>query len=172
MRRSKCPLPQTVLCVILEALSGTILAIQRCSRALCGQYHRLSYSTQWSACLKFCRPPVAVFMSVQFLDKQVTVLTIYRYNPVASFPFGGGSWGNSQAPLEVATPAVLPQPPLKGLEGHHKTGNLAMFLNNRGEVTAYTSSGHKLWQARLQLSMASLLSASKSMSQHELFVWS
>lgn len=74
---------------------------------------------------------------------------INRYNPVAGFPFGGGSWRNSQPPLEVAHPAVLPQAPQRGLQGHHDTGNLAVFLNNRGEVTAYTSSGHKLWQARL-----------------------
>ena len=94
------------------------------------------------------------------------MLPICRYNPVASFPFGGGSWRNPQAPLEVATPAVLPQTPQKGLEGHHETGNLAVFLNNRGEVTAYTSSGHKLWQVRLRLFMASLLPRSKSISQH------
>ena len=72
-----------------------------------------------------------------------------RYNPVAGFQFGGAStWRNSQPPLEVAPPAVLPQPPQKGPAGHHETGNLAVFLNNRGDVTAYTSSGHKLWQAR------------------------
>ena len=92
-----------------------------------------------------------LFGSLQVCDKPVKVLSMCRYNPVANFAFGGASWGKSKAPLEVATPAVLPQPPQKGREGHHETGNLAVFLNNRGEVTAYTSSGHKLWQARLQL---------------------
>lgn len=33
--------------------------------------------------------------------------------------------------------------------GHHETGNLAVFLNNRGEVTAYSATGHKLWQVPL-----------------------
>ncbi|KAL3153753.1 hypothetical protein ABBQ32_013344 [Trebouxia sp. C0010 RCD-2024] len=60
--------------------------------------------------------------------------SICRYNPVAGFQFGGASsWRNSQPPLEVAPPAVLPQSPQKGLEGHHETGNLAVFLNNRGD---------------------------------------
>ena len=33
--------------------------------------------------------------------------------------------------------------------GHHEAGNLAVFLNNRGEVTAYSATGHKLWQVPL-----------------------
>ena len=52
-------------------------------------------------------------------------------------------------PLEVATPAILPQPPQKSSMGHHEAGNLAVFLNNRGEVTAYSPTGHKLWQVPL-----------------------
>lgn len=79
----------------------------------------------------------------------VKVRTTCRYNLAAGFQFGGMSRRNSQPPLEVAPPAVLPRPPQKRREGHHESGNLAVFLNNRGEVTAYTSSGHKLWQARL-----------------------
>lgn len=48
--------------------------------------------------------------------------------------------------LEVATPAVLPQAPSRNHMGHHQPGNLAVFLNSRGEVTAYDSSGTKQWQ--------------------------
>ncbi len=54
--------------------------------------------------------------------------------------------GGSVPPLEVATPAVLPQPPQRSDMGHHEAGNLAVFLNSRGEVTAYSATGRKLWQ--------------------------
>jgi hypothetical protein len=54
--------------------------------------------------------------------------------------------GGSVPPLEVATPAVLPQPPQRSDMGHHEAGNLAVFLNSRGEVTAYSAAGRKLWQ--------------------------
>lgn len=68
---------------------------------------------------------------------------------MAGLPFGGANMGTSIPPLEVATPAVLPQPPKKSDMGHHQTGDLAVFLNSRGEVTAYSSSGQKMWQVQL-----------------------
>ena len=77
------------------------------------------------------------------------IITCPRYNTVAGLPFGGANMGTSIPPLEVATPAVLPQPPKKSDMGHHQTGDLAVFLNSRGEVTAYSSSGQKMWQVQL-----------------------
>jgi hypothetical protein len=70
----------------------------------------------------------------------------YRYNAIVGLPFGGSNMGGSAPPLEVATPAVLPQPPQRSDMGHHEAGNLAVFLNSRGEVTAYSATGRKLWQ--------------------------
>ena len=61
--------------------------------------------------------------------------------------------GGSVPPLEVATPAVLPQPPQRSDMGHHEAGNLAVFLNSRGEVTAYSATGRKLWQVRVPRSL-------------------
>ncbi|DBA75927.1 TPA: hypothetical protein ACH3X2_008986 [Trebouxia sp. C0005] len=72
--------------------------------------------------------------------------SICRYSAIVGLPFGGSNMGGSVPPLEVATPAVLPQPPQRSDMGHHEAGNLAVFLNSRGEVTAYSATGRKLWQ--------------------------
>lgn len=46
----------------------------------------------------------------------------------------------------MATPAVLPLP---GPHGHYKRGyGLVLFLNSRGEVTAYYPYGERAWQVR------------------------
>ena len=58
-------------------------------------------------------------------------------------PFGGVG-GGSATPLEVATPAALPLPPSG--RGDDSPKALAVFLNSRGEVTAYDAKGHKHWQ--------------------------
>jgi len=47
---------------------------------------------------------------------------------------------------QVATPALLPLP---GPHGHYRRGyGLVLFLNSRGEVTAYHPYGERAWQAR------------------------
>ena len=49
--------------------------------------------------------------------------------------------------LQVATPAVLPLP---GPYGLYKRGyGLVLFLNSRGEVTAYHPYGERAWQVRV-----------------------
>jgi hypothetical protein len=50
--------------------------------------------------------------------------------------------------LQVAPPAFLPVPGPRGLyqQGH----GLAIFLNSRGEVTAYSAHGEHIWQVRAQ----------------------
>lgn len=66
-----------------------------------------------------------------------------RYNPLAGMPFGG--LGVSKAtPLEVATPTALPL--LPSGRGDDSPKALAVFLNSRGEVTAYDAKGHQHWQ--------------------------
>ena len=61
-------------------------------------------------------------------------------------PFGGVG-GGSAPPLEVTTPAALPLPPSgRGDDGPKA---LAVFLNSRGEVTAYDARGHKHWQVSM-----------------------
>lgn len=77
----------------------------------------------------------------------------HRYSAIVGLPFGGSNMGGSVPPLEVATPAVLPQPPQRSDMGHHEAGNLAVFLNSRGEVTAYSATGRKLWQVRVPRSL-------------------
>lgn len=53
---------------------------------------------------------------------------------------------NLQELLQVATPAVLPLP---GPHGHYKRGyGLVLFLNSRGEVTAYHPYGERAWQVQ------------------------
>ena len=48
--------------------------------------------------------------------------------------------------LQVAAPAVLPLP---GPHGHYKRGyGLVLFLNSRGEATAYHPFGERAWQVR------------------------
>jgi hypothetical protein len=48
--------------------------------------------------------------------------------------------------VQVATPALLPLP---GPHGHYRRGyGLVLFLNSRGEVTAYHPYGERAWQAR------------------------
>ncbi|BDA41145.1 hypothetical protein COCOBI_01-8000 [Coccomyxa sp. Obi] len=65
--------------------------------------------------------------------------------------FSFGSDGGV-VPLEVAPPAFLPVPGPRGLyqQGH----GIAVFLNSRGEVTAYNSHGQRLWQHAMGLSWA------------------
>lgn len=66
-------------------------------------------------------------------------------------PFTGGLHGldrvNQLRPVDVATPVLLPVP---GRRGKYRRGggNLAVFLNSRGEVTSYDGQGHKVWQVR------------------------
>ena len=46
--------------------------------------------------------------------------------------------------LQIAPPAVLPVP---GRYGHYRRGaGLAVFLNSRGEITAFDSTGAPYWQ--------------------------
>lgn len=66
-----------------------------------------------------------------------------RYNPLAGMPFGGLG-GGSPPLLEVATPAALPIS--SAGRGDSSPKALAVFLNSRGEVTAYDARGHKHWQ--------------------------
>ena len=61
-------------------------------------------------------------------------------------PFGGVG-GGSAPPLEVATPAALPLPPSS--RGDNSPKALAVFLNSRGEVTAYDARGHRHWQVSI-----------------------
>lgn len=65
-------------------------------------------------------------------------------------PFRAGIHGLDRmprlGPVEVAPPIVLPIP---GHRGHYlKPVNLAVFLNSRGEVSAYDERGHLMWQVR------------------------
>ena len=50
--------------------------------------------------------------------------------------------------LQVAPPAFLPVPGTLGLyqQGH----GLTVFLNSRGEVTAYDPHGEQMWQVGLR----------------------
>jgi hypothetical protein len=52
--------------------------------------------------------------------------------------------------LQVAPPIVLPMP---GKQGRYRVGKvgqkgIAVFLNSRGEMTAYDPQGEMLWQVR------------------------
>lgn len=49
--------------------------------------------------------------------------------------------------LQVAPPAFLPVPGSLGLYQHGH--GLTVFLNSRGEVTAYGPHGGQIWQVRL-----------------------
>eukprot|EP00887_Chlorella_sp_A99_P007059 scaffold2.g7059.t1 len=51
------------------------------------------------------------------------------------------------SPVEVAPPVVLPIPGQHGKYRGHKA--LAVFLNSRGELTAYSANGKLLWQTSI-----------------------
>ena len=54
------------------------------------------------------------------------------------------AWPQACTVLQVVSPVVLPIP---GPGGHYRQGlGLAVFLNSRGEVTAYHASGELAWQ--------------------------
>ncbi|KAK9806239.1 hypothetical protein WJX72_006852 [[Myrmecia] bisecta] len=63
---------------------------------------------------------------------------------------GGRNYQEMLAPVEVAPPAFLPTP---GKHGHiWRSHGLAVFLNSRGEVTAYDPHGTKMWQVQMGVS--------------------
>lgn len=63
------------------------------------------------------------------------------------------------APLETAVPVALPAATRSGRYAqnqHHHMTSLAVFLNSRGELTAYDARGGRRWQRHTQASWTNL----------------